>query len=67
MTSRVHARFESVYLCTGARNGIDVKVSDFGLSNLLRGDMLRSQCGTPVYMAPEMLQVCVVCPLTIAM
>ena len=41
-----------------ARNGVDVKISDFGLSNRVSpaNGYLRSQCGTPVYMAPEMLQ-----------
>ena len=41
-----------------ANNGVDVKISDFGLSNRLSAatEHLRSQVGTPVYMAPEMLQ-----------
>eukprot|EP01052_Picozoa_sp_SAG31_P035074 SAG31_NODE_4185_length_3494_cov_1.707511_2_plen_193_part_00 len=33
-----------------------IKLTDFGLSNTMDGDFLKSKCGTPVYMAPEMLQ-----------
>ena len=38
--------------------GVNVKIADFGLSNSVSPGQasLRSQCGTPVYMAPEMLQ-----------
>jgi len=43
-------------LCTDA-NGLDIKLADFGLSSLSEASsMMRSQCGTPIYMAPEMLQ-----------
>ena len=43
-------------LCTDA-NGLDIKLADFGLSSLAEASsMMRSQCGTPIYMAPEMLQ-----------
>ena len=43
-------------LCSS--NGVDIKIADFGLSNSVSSSQqaLRSQCGTPVYMAPEMLQ-----------
>lgn len=35
----------------------DIKITDFGLSNIMPASaLLRSKCGTPVYMAPEMLQ-----------
>ena len=39
-------------------DGLNVKIADFGLSNSVSPAQasLRSQCGTPVYMAPEMLQ-----------
>ena len=34
-----------------------IKLTDFGLSNTMAaGAALKSKCGTPVYMAPEMLQ-----------
>lgn len=43
-------------LCSDS-HGIDVKIADFGLSNTFAPtSTLKSQCGTPVYMAPEMLQ-----------
>lgn len=43
-------------LCSDS-HGIGVKIADFGLSNTFGvGTTLKSQCGTPVYMAPEMLQ-----------
>ena len=38
---------------------LDIKLADFGLSNFLPDGglpQLQSRCGTPVYMAPEMLQ-----------
>lgn len=35
----------------------DIKITDFGLSNIMTtSNILQSKCGTPVYMAPEMLQ-----------
>jgi len=35
----------------------NIKITDFGLSNIMSAsNILRSKCGTPVYMAPEMLQ-----------
>jgi len=35
----------------------DIKITDFGLSNIMTTtNILQSKCGTPVYMAPEMLQ-----------
>ena len=38
-------------------DGLRVKIADFGLSNTFAPtSTLKSQCGTPVYMAPEMLQ-----------
>ena len=41
-----------------AANGVDIKIADFGLSNSFSAmqSSMRSQCGTPIYMAPEMLQ-----------
>ena len=35
----------------------NIKITDFGLANIMSAsNILRSKCGTPVYMAPEMLQ-----------
>ena len=41
------------------KSRLEIKLADFGLSNLLPeggAPRLQSRCGTPVYMAPEMLQ-----------
>ncbi len=46
---------ENILCCDS--DGVDVKIADFGLSNTFAPtSTLKSQCGTPVYMAPEMLQ-----------
>jgi len=35
----------------------DIKIVDFGLSNLYKdGDLLKTACGSPCYAAPEMVQ-----------
>jgi serine/threonine protein kinase len=33
-----------------------VRIADFGLSGVLRDGIARAMCGTPGYIAPEMLQ-----------
>ncbi|KAJ3341846.1 hypothetical protein HDU93_003967 [Gonapodya sp. JEL0774] len=33
-----------------------VKVADFGLSNMLQDDLLSTWCGSPAYMAPELVK-----------
>ncbi|XP_047968954.1 CBL-interacting serine/threonine-protein kinase 5-like [Salvia hispanica] len=35
----------------------DLKISDFGLSALHDGGLLHTQCGTPAYVAPEVLKM----------
>ncbi|XP_057799380.1 CBL-interacting serine/threonine-protein kinase 5-like [Salvia miltiorrhiza] len=35
----------------------DLKISDFGLSALHDGGLLHTQCGTPAYVAPEVLRM----------
>ena len=53
----IHRDIKPENILCSDRHGIDVKIADFGLSNTFGvGAMLKSQCGTPVYMAPEMLQ-----------
>ena len=43
-------------LCTKGKNGILIKISDFGLSRTLHEQSLaRTMCGTPLYVAPEIL------------
>lgn len=39
-------------LSTNSHEGI-LKIADFGISKILSGEMLTTNCGTPVYMAPE--------------
>lgn len=34
----------------------DVKLADFGFATYAEGDTIVSQCGTPGYIAPEILQ-----------
>jgi serine/threonine protein kinase len=34
----------------------DVKIVDFGFAAITHGDTLTNQCGTPGYIAPEILQ-----------
>ncbi|CAL8071443.1 unnamed protein product [Calicophoron daubneyi] len=44
-------------LLTGSDNRCLIKVTDFGLSKLVDGNtMLRTFCGTPTYLAPEILK-----------
>ena len=46
---------ENVLLISKASNS-DIKVADFGLANNAVSNCLRTQCGTPAYMSPEILQ-----------
>lgn len=35
---------------------LNVKIADFGLSNIMRdGDFLKTSCGSPNYAAPEVI------------
>jgi len=42
-------------LCTGEQNDL-IKISDFGLSKDFGEDNLKTSCGTPDYVAPEVLR-----------
>jgi len=48
-------------MCTAdprATDGFDIKITDFGLSKVLvpESDQVLTYCGTPLYMAPEMIK-----------
>ena len=49
---------------TGSKNGhgnVTLKLCDFGVSKLLtdpENDVMTEQCGTPAYIAPEILLGC---------
>ena len=37
-------------------NGFEVKICDFGVSRFIkRGQFIKEQCGTPAYIAPEII------------
>jgi len=42
-------------LYTTAEPDAVIKVSDFGLSKVISGQMMTTACGSPSYMAPEIL------------
>eukprot|EP01121_Diplochlamys_sp_Union-15-3_P020598 TRINITY_DN8061_c0_g1_i1.p1 TRINITY_DN8061_c0_g1~~TRINITY_DN8061_c0_g1_i1.p1 ORF type:complete len:373 (+),score=90.70 TRINITY_DN8061_c0_g1_i1:3-1121(+) len=42
-------------LCSGEGSEEIVKIADFGLSKMFSGDELMTSCGTPGYVAPEVL------------
>lgn len=33
-----------------------LKLADFGISKILTDELMNTNCGTPVYMAPEIIQ-----------
>lgn len=37
------------------RSNLRVKITDFGLATYIKSDLLDTQCGTPNYVAPEIL------------
>lgn len=43
---------ENLLLTTRGPDGI-LKLADFGISKILSEEMLSTNCGTPIYMAPE--------------
>lgn len=43
-------------LLTSDANDFDIKVVDFGFASKVEGNNLRSHCGTPGYIAPEILK-----------
>ncbi|KAI0709159.1 kinase-like domain-containing protein, partial [Earliella scabrosa] len=54
----VHRDIKPGNILVRCRKPLKVKVSDFGLAKMVTGGTdLRSECGTPVYMAPEISAV----------
>ncbi|KAM3572356.1 hypothetical protein VYU27_005617 [Nannochloropsis oceanica] len=43
-------------LLTDDFNDVHIKIADFGYAVRVKGNSLRSQCGTPCYVAPEILK-----------
>eukprot|EP01047_Picozoa_sp_COSAG01_P030232 COSAG01_NODE_2102_length_8419_cov_42.585216_6_plen_388_part_00 len=53
----VHRDLKPENILLSKDRSTDIKITDFGLANIMSASsILRSKCGTPVYMAPEMLQ-----------
>lgn len=53
----VHRDLKPENILCAKDSDTEIKITDFGLSNIMSAsNILRSKCGTPVYMAPEMLQ-----------
>jgi len=53
----VHRDLKPENILCKKNSDTEIKITDFGLSNIMSAsNVLRSKCGTPVYMAPEMLQ-----------
>ena len=49
-------KLENIMLCETSTNDPFVKLTDFGLSKITKGDKVTTIAGTPIYMAPEVLQ-----------
>ena len=43
-------------LLSSAKNNSDLKIADFGLATVFKGEKLTLRCGSPGYVAPEVLQ-----------
>ena len=48
---------ENILISNEDDNNINIKITDFGLSKSFKGDiLLKTQCGSPTYVAPEVLK-----------
>ena len=46
----------NILMCTKTRHGVSVKIGDYGMSTFVGVDgLVRGRCGTPGYVAPEIL------------
>jgi len=52
----VHRDLKLENLLIKKPGSLDIKLADFGLSKVYTGDPLQTACGTPYYVAPEILQ-----------
>jgi len=51
----VHRDLKLENLLLKKRNSLEIKLADFGLSKLYSGQALQTACGTPFYVAPDVL------------
>lgn len=51
----VHRDLKLENLLITEPNSLDIKLADFGLSKIVAGDALTTACGTPFYVAPDIL------------
>lgn len=51
----VHRDLKLENMLLNDKNNLEVKVADFGLSKLYSGQALQTACGTPFYVAPDIL------------
>jgi calcium/calmodulin-dependent protein kinase I len=48
---------ENLLIASNGQDSLDIKLSDFGLSKIFNeNSVLKTQCGTPAYVAPEILR-----------
>ena len=38
------------------KNNFDLRIADFGLATVITNSSVREKCGTPTYIAPEILE-----------
>uniref|UniRef100_A0A6B2LBF2 non-specific serine/threonine protein kinase n=1 Tax=Arcella intermedia TaxID=1963864 RepID=A0A6B2LBF2_9EUKA len=51
----VHRDLKLENLLLTKKNALDIKLADFGLSKVYTGEAMQTACGTPYYVAPEIL------------
>eukprot|EP01102_Stenamoeba_stenopodia_P005408 TRINITY_DN1603_c0_g2_i2.p1 TRINITY_DN1603_c0_g2~~TRINITY_DN1603_c0_g2_i2.p1 ORF type:complete len:896 (-),score=157.89 TRINITY_DN1603_c0_g2_i2:169-2856(-) len=51
----VHRDLKPENVLCATKDGLEVKIADFGLSKIMRNEKLQTCCGTPNYAAPELL------------
>jgi len=51
----VHRDLKLENLLLAKKEGLEIKLADFGLSKVYTGEAMQTACGTPYYVAPEIL------------